>query len=249
LLPAGTEKCQATGKKCHRLEAVAARLGLTDEQKKDIAKICSSFHQQKAPLKEQLWRLYHEKRESTSKVLTEEQRARARQAIKDQWDKKWQAATAGLELTEEQRQRIDKVRQEYGTKFRELAAKKDSNREQLHRLRREKHESIRRELTAEQREKFHRLVRAEKRSWRNPAMRREFWKGVGEKMGVSAEQKTQLKTISREYARKMEKPASQLEQLRREQHAAVNKVLTKEQRAKLRRMREHRAEEKPTANG
>jgi hypothetical protein len=248
-LIAKAEVCKTSEEHSRRFQAVAARLGLSDEQKKTINDICTDFSRKEAPFKKQLRTLSRERHEAMSKVLTAEQRGKVGDAIREYQDKKWQATATKLKLTAEQRQWIDKTREEYRKRFRDLAASKDRKQEQFRKLERQRQQAIERELNSEQRASFRRLVRAESRAWRNPAVRSEFWKAIGEKLSFSAEQKEQLEKVRRESARKMAKPASQLARLRREHRAAVNKVLTEEQRTKLQQMRKHRSQENPNEKG
>jgi hypothetical protein len=248
-LPTQTKECQAGGKHCRRLDARAGKLGLSDTQKKEIRKISADFHQKAAPIKEQVWRLRREKRREMGKLLTEEQRGKERDVIRAEWDRKWQASAARLNLNDEQKQRIEKIREKYRTQFRNLAGQDSSTHEQFRELRHAKIHAIGREMSTEQRHRYHRQVWAERRQRRSPEARREFWNGVGSNLGVSAEQKEQFKKLHAEYAAKIAKPVSQLQGLRHDRRAAVKNVLTKEQRSKLREMRKDRGDGKPGLKG
>src|SRR5258708_36300781 len=137
-LSASPYASQSLGQHCKRLDALATKLALTDQQKEDLRKIHTDFRQKKAPLKQQLQTLRQEKREAMTRVLTEEQRGKVRAVIKEQWNKRWQAVAAKLNLSDEQKQRIEKVREMYGKKFSELAAQKDGKRDPFRKLGREK---------------------------------------------------------------------------------------------------------------
>ena len=176
----------AKEEKCHRLEAFAAKVGLNDQQKDEIRRLHADFHKKTAPVKEHLWALRHDQRESMRGVLTEEQRIAVRKLIGEHWNSKWQATAAKLDLSAEQKQRIDKVRETYGKLFHDVAAEKSSSGEHFRELRRAKYQAIGRELNEEQRAKLFSLVRKEDRSRHDSEARRQYWKGIGEKLGVAA---------------------------------------------------------------
>jgi Spy/CpxP family protein refolding chaperone len=233
-LLADEAKAPAPDTRHKRLEALAAKLGLDDQQKEQVRKIHTEFVSKAAPIRQQLTALHREQREAMSKVFTEEQRSKLKDAFKAAREQKWQAAVAKLKLTDEQKQRIEKVRAEYGKRFEELASQKGEDRQQQFRaLRHEKYQAIGRELTDEQRAELREMVWKEFRQRHDPEARMAFWKGISEKLDLSAEQKDQLAKIRADFAAKKEKPAAALKELRRDQHAALAKVLTEEQRTKL----------------
>lgn len=243
LLPAS----EGTGKKCTRLEAVAVKLGLSDKQKEEVGKMHKEFCKNAAALRQQLRTLHKEQRQTMRQLLTEEQRAMLPGLIKAERDRHWQAVAGKLGLSEEQTQRVDKARAEYAKKVHDLAANKGTaTPEQFRTLRREKMEAIRGTLTEAQRTKLVVLCREEFQKSRHPAARKERWKSLGEKLGVSAEQKEQFQKVRAEYAPKMDKPSTQLKQLRQDAHAAMLKVLTEEQRARFLEMRQARVRKEAT---
>jgi Spy/CpxP family protein refolding chaperone len=239
-------RAEETSPKRHgSLEALTAKLGLSDQQQEAIRKIHADWKTNTAPIKQQLRTLHQEKRQAMKQVLTAEQRAMLPEIRKAASDKKWQAVAAKLGLSDEQKERVEKTRSEYARKFQDLAAKKgETTREQFRTLRHEKIQAIRSILTPEQSAKLGAMVRAEKQERRNPEHRQAFWKGIGEKLSVTAEQKEQFQKIRADFASKMEKPAAQLKQLREEKRIAVEKVLTPEQRAKFQELRKSRGEAK-----
>ena len=60
-------------KRHHRMEALAAKLNLTDQQKEKLNKIEEEFDRKEQPIENQLWTLHHEEHEAMAKVLTKEQ--------------------------------------------------------------------------------------------------------------------------------------------------------------------------------
>ena len=228
------------------LEALTAKLGLSDQQQEAIRKIHADWKTNATPIKQQLRTLHKEQRQAMMQVLTEEQRAKLPGIMKAAADKKWQAISGKLGLTAEQKERVDKTRTEFARKFQDLAAKNgETTRDQFRTLRHEKMQALRQILTPEQSAQLRKLVRAEKREWRNPEHKLAFWKGIGEKLNVTAEQKDQLHKIHADFASRMEKPAGQLKELRENKRSAFQKVLTAEQLAKFQEMRKSRHEAKP----
>ena len=177
--------------------------------------------------------------------------------LKASRDKEFEALADKIGLTGEQKKKLEEVREENEKKFREAAAQQgDEGRRQFRELRREFYAAIGKELTDEQRAKLPGVLRTEYHVWRDPEARREFLKGIGDELGLSAEQKEELKKIRSEYNEKTEKPLADLKQLRQDEHAAVDKVLTAEQREKVQELRKQResggkapagAEKKPDA--
>lgn len=70
-------KAEPSAHRHDRLDAMAAKLGLSDEQKDQIRKVHADYDQKLADAEHQLWTLHHEEREAMSKVLTDEQRQAA----------------------------------------------------------------------------------------------------------------------------------------------------------------------------
>jgi Spy/CpxP family protein refolding chaperone len=244
----GAEEPKTEVGKGHHWERLAAKLGLSDKQKEDIHKIHADFDEKADPVEHQLWALHHQEHEAMRQVLTDEQKAKLPMVFKEMRDQELQKIADKLNLTEEQRQKVAKVREEFEKKFHDLAAEKEKG-EHVHRKFRElRHQfiaAVRPELTDDQRAKLPVILREEHRHWRNPESRREIFKAVGEKLGVSAEQKEQIKKIRDEYSPKCEALAAKLKDMRHDEHAAIEKLLTDEQRTKWQELRKNRgAEEK-----
>jgi len=233
-----------------RLDAMAAKLGLNDQQKDQIREIHKDYGHKLADAEHQLWTLHHEEHEAMGKVLTDEQRAKVPGLLKAARDKDLQKMAGELGITDEQKKELEPILEEHEKKFHELAAKGEGAREQYHQQRHEFHEAIAKVLTNEQREKLPGVLREEYHQWRDPVARRGHLKALADELGLSAEQRTQVEKIHKEYDEKTTEPASQLKQLRKDEHAAVDKVLTDEQRAKVQKWRQEReaGEKKPAAN-
>jgi len=230
-----------TGKGHGRCAALAAKLNLTDKQKEEMGKIRTEFHAKEAPLKKQLGTLHHEHFHAIKQVLTEEQRARLPEGMKAEWDRRWQEMAGKLNLTQEQQQKLDKVRAEFRGKFKQLATKEGEKRpEQFRELRHEAFKAIAAELTPEQRSRFWTTFREERHHGHNAAVRGKEHEAFAEKLGLSAEQRKRVEQICSEYAKKRADEVAQLKQLRHEEHTAMAKVLTAEQREKLHELRKDR---------
>jgi len=234
----------------HRLDALAAKLGLNTQQKEMIHKIHADFAQKARPLQQQLRALHHDQRQAMSKVLTAEQRAKVKEVIKERRETKWQATVAKLNLSAEQKQQVESIRQKYAKKFDDLAGQQGAkDRPSFRALRREKYRAIACQLTGEQRTVLWESVRQNSRRRRDPAARAAFWKGVGQTVAASPEQKEQFKQIRAEYAPKKQGPKAQLQVLRHDCHAAMLKVLTDEQRARFLEIRHGRHQDGANSAG
>jgi Spy/CpxP family protein refolding chaperone len=226
-----------------RMEALAHKLGLNDQQKEEIRKIHIEFDKQADPIEHELWELAHQEHEAMGQVLSEEQRRHVPELLKAMRERELQKVGEELGLSEEQKQRIEKTCEQYEMKFHDLAMRKERG-ENAHRqfreMRREFLSAIRPELNEEQRAKLPMIIREEHRYWHNPTVRREHLKAMADKLGVSSEQREQLEKIYSEYEPKVDKILSQLKQVHHEEHTAFAKVLTPEQRTKLQELHKNR---------
>jgi Spy/CpxP family protein refolding chaperone len=217
------------------LERLAVKLKLDEKQKEAIRKIHAEYDAKADPVEHQIWALHHQEHQAMHKVLTETQRAMVPEAMKGLADQEFQKASAGLKLTDEQKMKIDKIRAEYEPKFHELAADKEKG-EKVHKefreLRHKMVSAIRADLTEEQRDKLPAFVREEHRFWRNAESRHEMYKALGDKLGVTAEQKDQFRKLHEEYDPKAKALHAELKTLHHEEHAAIEKVFTEDQKAK-----------------
>jgi Spy/CpxP family protein refolding chaperone len=238
-----------TDRKHDRVEMLAKRLGLDDKQQEQIRKIREDYDKKTDPVEHQVWALHHEVHEAVHKVLNDDQRTKLAQALKEMRDKEFDTLADKIGLGADQKKKIAKIREEFEPKFHELAAsreKGDNVHKQFRELRHQFLEAVRPELTEEQRAKLPVLMREEHHHWRNPAARHEHMKAVFDKLDLSADQKDQLKRIHAEYEPKIKDEVTQLRQLHHEEHEAMEKVLTPEQRTKWQDIRkQHRLDESP----
>src|SRR5262249_26222176 len=144
-----------------------------------------------------------------------------------------------LGLDEKQQDQVKKIREDYDLKT-------DPVEHMLWALHHGEHEAVRKVLNDDQRAKLPVLMREEHHHWRNPVTRHEHMKAVFEKLDLSADQKETIKKIHAEYDPKMKEAHTQLRKLHQEEHEAMEKVLTAEQRTKWQEIRkQHRLEETP----
>jgi len=219
------------------LEAFAAKLGLTSQQKEQIHKIHADFDHKMHEVEHQLWTLHHQEREALEKVLTKEQRAKVPHILHEEMDKEARKIADKLGLSEDQRHRMQKIRSEYDKKIHGLEGKKgEKTFEQVRHLRHEELHALYKELTSEQRAKVPGILRAEFSQYRNPATRSQHLRAIGDKLGLSPEQREKAKKIHAEYAPRLEKQVDQLHKIFHEEHEAIAKVLTADQRAKVKEL-------------
>lgn len=247
-LVADEPKAEPPGKGHDRLEAMAAKLGLNDQQKEEIKKIHTDFDQKSSDIEHQLFALHHEEHEAMGKVLTDDQRAKLPGLLKAMRDKELEKIAGEIGLNADQTKKLETVREDRETKFHEVAGQQgDEARARFRELRHELFEAIGKELTAEQKEKLPGVLREEYHQWRDPVSRREHLKALGDELGLNDDQKGQIKKIHGDFDQKTEPLTAQLKETRQAEHAAVDKVLTDDQRTKLAELRKAReaGEKKP----
>lgn len=228
---------QSAGKNQERLAAWASKLGLSQDQQERVHKICEEYAEKAEPTEEQLWKLHHEAMEAVKGVLTQDQREKLPAAIKAEMTKECRMVEEKLGLTEDQREKVTKIREQYEPKFRELCSQSsDTARKQMRQLRSEFFADIRQVLNDDQKAKFWGVLRQEFHQWRDPVARQQRLQEIGEQLGVSADQKAQIKKICDEYQPRIEKLATQLKETFQEERDSISKVLTDEQRTKAQDM-------------
>jgi hypothetical protein len=237
----GEEKKGHHGKRHDRLEALAAKLGLSDQQKKQIRKIHHEYDQKEDKVVHRLGELHHQQREAVGKVLTDAQRAKAPGIMREELEKELREVADKLGLSPEQRQHIQKVRAHYDERIHKLHGHHDARaHEHLRHLRQEEFHAIRHELNEQQRARLPGILREEFHEWRNPAAGGKRLKAVADRLGLSADQRQRIHKILAEHQPETERLVGELRHLHHEEHQAVSKVLTEDQRAKLRKILEAR---------
>jgi len=244
VLTAGTVVLAAEEPKHHsHLDALAAKLGLSADQKEKLHKIHTEFDSKEDPIESRLWALHHQEHEAISQVLTKEQREKVPQVMREQMHKAFEKVAGELGLSDDQKAKVAKIHQKYAPQYQKLAHEAHGKGEavggEFRKLRHEEFAAIREVLNDEQRAKAPGILREEFHRWQNPTARREALKAVGEKLGVTDEEKEKIKKIHEEYSAKIKEPAEQLRHLHQEEHKAIEAVLTADQRTKLNEL--HRA--------
>jgi len=237
-LTAEQKKGRATGH--DRRGGLAGKLGLTSEQKEKLHKIDQEFDQKEDPLEDKIRELRHEEHQAVWKVLTPEQREKAPGVMREAMEKELREVGDRLGLSDQQKERIHKVRAEYDRKIDQAAEKGGRSREQVRHLRQEEFAAIRKELTDAQRAKLPGIFREEAREWRDPAVRRDRLKALADKLDLSESQKKQIQQIHAKHDPEVSRLQEQLRDLHKHEHEAMGKVLTEDQRKKLHELREGR---------
>jgi Spy/CpxP family protein refolding chaperone len=228
---------RSTEKLDDQMAAWATKLGLSDQQKDQVRTICADFRQRSEPVEEQLWKQLHDEMGAMKGAMTEEQRAKLPEIIKSEINKECQTIADKLSLSEEQKQKIGKIREEYEPKFHELCSQStEGARKKIHELKADFFAAIRKELNDDQRAKFCCVLREEFCQWRDPMARHNRMEEIANQLGVNADEKTQLKKVRAEYKSKTDELATKLKDMYREERAALEKVLTEEQRGKMQEM-------------
>jgi Spy/CpxP family protein refolding chaperone len=227
--PAGTDQ--------ERLSAWASKLGLNPQQQERVQKVCGDFRERAQPVEEQLWKLFHEEIDAMKGVLTPEQREKLPAAIKTEMGKECRMIADKLGLSEDQREKAQRIREEYEPKFREVCAESsETARKKMHELRSQFFGDMRRVLNDDQKAKFFGVLHEEFHQWRDPAMRHERLEEIADQLGVNSDQKAQVQKICAEYKPKIERLTAQIKDIFHEERAAIDNVLTDEQRTKARQM-------------
>jgi Spy/CpxP family protein refolding chaperone len=230
LLPAQ----QPPGKGSDRLDAVARKLNLSDKQKEQVKQIYADFDKKADPLIRKLCTQRGEEWQALQDVLDEAQRTKLKEVLKAQGAKELQSIAQNLNLSDEQKAKVEKIRMDFWQKFLNLSIQKGEN---LAREYRELHMEVvaagHAVLTPEQCTKLHAIQKQDFDDWHDYIYRHDHLKALGAKLGLGAKQLDQLQQICAVHEKKLEQPRIQLKQLCREGCAALGKVLNAEQRAKL----------------
>ena len=139
-----------------------------------------------------------------------------------------------LGLNEKQKEQIHKIHDEYAAKFMKVAHEKsEKSAEEFRKLKHEELGAICHELTPEQRLEMPGVLHREIRHWHHHATWRKHMKEVADELGLSEDQRSQIKKIHEEFEPKIKEQVNQLHHLFKEEHKEMEKVFTKEQCATL----------------
>jgi Spy/CpxP family protein refolding chaperone len=241
-----------------RAESAAEKLGLTDEQRKQIITALSDHADRHLALKATCRQACEHEFKAIAEVLTPEQRLKARAyievrtlqaaAVKTVADHLY-AITRELALSGDQLQQVAKVHSQFLPKYRELRSDRRA-------MLKEEMKAIAGKLTPEQREQVKdfcedRIIIGEvATSGQTPieaakALREtvaERLEAVGDKLKLSADQRTEIRGVGAAWADKFKEQREQRKALRREELQAIGAILTPEQREKAKDLVEDRTE-------
>jgi len=224
----------AQGKKHDFAAALTAKLGLNNQQAEEVRKICTEFDAKKEPIEEQLFVAHHEARAEMQKLLTDEQRAKAPQVIKQEKERELQSIAAKVGLTDQQLKQVEGTLSQFHNKFQELSGQKPEDvRKQFHELKREVCAAVGKDLNDEERIRLAGVMREEFQHWQQPGFKREHVRAFEDKLGLTAEQKTKADKIIADCEKASEKPIAQLKEMCQQEREAIAKVLSNEQKTQL----------------
>ncbi len=220
-----------------RMEAAMEKLKLTDQQKQQCKKICAEFDKKADPLIQKLCVQRGEEWQAISKILTDDQRAKLPEVVKASAAKELQILAKKLNLNEEQKQQVAKIRAEFWKKYQKLEAQKDDSFcHQYRQLWMEALADVPKIMSEEQRAKLPAILRDEFQEWHDHTLREEHMKAMGDQLGLSAAQRKQINELCAAYEKKSEQPREQLKKLCTEGCASMDKILNADQRGKLHEM-------------
>jgi Spy/CpxP family protein refolding chaperone len=232
-----------------RAELAAEKIGLTSEQRKQMIKTLSSCADRHADLKARCREACEDEFQEISAALTPDQRKKAREYIETRVARAAAAKSVAdrldaigdkLGLSAEQRQKIQKNHSQFAGKYREL---RSDRRELLH----EEMKAFGAILTPEQRDMVKdfcedRVVMIEHlASGRDSAEAANSLKetiaerleAFGNKLGLSADQRTQIRAAHENFAGKFQAQRDQRRAVRKDELKALEGILTPEQRDKV----------------
>jgi Spy/CpxP family protein refolding chaperone len=241
-----------------RVEAAADKLGLTPEQRKQIAQTLAAQAEQHSALKLKCRDAIEDEFKAIAALLTPEQQEKAREEIESRILRaaaassiadRLEAGADTLGLSADQRRQIAKA----SSKF---AGKQRAMRSERRELLEEELKGLAAVLTPDQRDKIKdfcedRIVLVEVRTALKPgpgvdrpsrdtadgeaALREtvaERIEGVADKLGLTAEQRTKIRGMNAALADKFKSQRDQRRALRAEEWKAFSELLTPEQREK-----------------
>ena len=229
-----------------RLEAVADKLGLSDEQKTKIREAHTAYAERCEKCRTERRELLDSELKAMGEALTPEQREIAKEYVQD-----LRAAVAGQSqdgpefspvcetIADRLHAAIDKINltPDQWTKIREahapFAEKHRAQRAERLQLIRDELKSISEVLTPEQREKVRNYIEA--RMVHSPVAQSvsERVHAMGDNLGISSEQLTKIRETHHGFADQYEALYDERDRLLQEELKAVSAILTPEQREKV----------------
>jgi len=234
LLPAQAEEKQPAGKDSDRLDALARKLNLSDRQKQQVKAIYADFDRKADPLLRQLCKHREHEWQTLQTVLNEGQKAKLKEVFKTQGAKELQSIAQKLNLTAEQKEKVEKIRKDFLKKFLDLSMRKGEN---LAREYRELHAEViaaaREVLTPDQRAKLPAIQKQDFDEFHDYIYQPDHLKALGEQLGLSAAQLNQLQQSCTTCEKEIVENRAKLKELCATECAALEKVLNAEQRARF----------------
>jgi len=232
-----------------RLQAMADRLGLTQEQREKIKETHRSFEAQRQALREQRRELHQSDRKAISDILTPEQRKQVEDLVDDQVDAqradegpvawaeeallhdsfahKLRVAAEKLGLTADQRYQIKERLAGSAEKYRE-------HRRARRELVEAEFKAIAESLSPEQRDKAHRCIEQRLVSASVIQSVSDRLQATADKLGLTADQRQRIIDTYKNYDDKYEKLVDDRRELLKSELKSASEILTPEQREKVR---------------
>jgi Spy/CpxP family protein refolding chaperone len=229
---------------CERLEALADKLGLTDEQKTKIKEAHTAFADKYQTLRTQRRDLLQDELKTLGEILTPEQRDIAKEYVNDfktaianpDWPEvcpdretladRLHAAMAKLNLTPEQKTKIREAHTPFGEKY-------HAQRSEQRQLIQDELKAMSQVLTPEQREKVRNLIEA--RMAHAPAAQCVCYRihALADRLGINSDQLTKLRDTHRGFEDQFRALSDQRDQLLQEELKAAGEILTADQKEKV----------------
>jgi hypothetical protein len=232
-----------------RLQAVAEKLGLSDEQQTRIRQSAESFAEKYRTARAERHEMLQEELNKIKEILSPEQVEKAKNYLKDQVESvKEKATEAGIAeflvapgtLKERLQEAADEVglSHEQRTKIREglssMRAQCRAQRQKCCDLAEAEFKSIAEILTPEQREKARSLIEQRILQAQMAQAVADRLQAAADRFGLTAEQRKQIAETYNAYDEKYEKLRAERQQLMQEELKAFGDILTTEQRERVR---------------
>lgn len=229
----GTSLLQAE-EKMDRTEALGAKLALSAEQKTEIRKLCAEHEKKMDPIEHQMWTAHQEARAELTKILTDEQKAKLPALMKEACATEFMSIANKLGLSAEQKTKLGKTVADFHVKFEELATQQpDVAHPKCRELKHEFMAAVNKDLTDDQRIRLPQVIGTEFKQWMNLSFQKLHVKAIEDQLAMTDDQKAQAEKILARCDARIKKPASEIKELCQAEHAAVEKVLSKEQADQL----------------
>ena len=234
VLPARAQEQQPAGNGSNRLDVLARKLNLTDKQKEQVEQIYKDFDRKATPLLKELCKERDDEWQGLQNALSEDQRAKLKEAIKTQAAMELKSIAEKLNLSEEQTKQVEKIRKTFWKKFLNVCMQKGENMAREYRdLCMEATLAGHHVLTPEQRAKLAAVQRKDFGEWHDFIFHHEHLKALGQQLGLSDAQVNQLQEACAGHERKMEQPMAQLKDLCKDGCASLQRVLNADQQARF----------------